>query len=141
MSVTHHSLMALVLTLDEWDLPLVVHRCYRWLVAPIAAVLFSKSFFGCILLKSLECWKRWRNHCTYHYFTITNTSTYEIVEDAFIFRAHFIKHKTIKRNTKLSRAHSTTLSLKTQFESIKSKTYFKIKWNIGFYSLHRHSRK
>jgi len=39
MSMTHRSLMALVLTLDVWDLPLVVHRVYRWGVAPIAVVL------------------------------------------------------------------------------------------------------
>jgi hypothetical protein len=58
MSMTHRSLMALVLTLDVWDLPLVVHRVYRWRVAPIAVVLFSKSSFGCILLKFLNCWNR-----------------------------------------------------------------------------------
>jgi len=55
MSMTHRSLMALVLTLDVWDLPLVFHSCYRWRVAPIVVVLFSKSSFGCILLKSLDC--------------------------------------------------------------------------------------
>ena len=58
MSITHRSLMALVLTLDVWDLPLVVHRCYRWRVAPLDVVLCSKSSFGCILLKSLDCWNR-----------------------------------------------------------------------------------
>jgi hypothetical protein len=55
MSVTHRSLLAHVLALRVWDLPLVVHGCYRLRVAPLATVLCSKSFYGCILLKFLDC--------------------------------------------------------------------------------------
>jgi len=39
MSVTHRSLRALLLAPDVWDLPLVVDRCYRLRVAPLAVVL------------------------------------------------------------------------------------------------------
>jgi len=49
MSVTHCSLLALPLAPDVWDLPLVVDRCYRLRVAPLAVLLCSTSFW-CILL-------------------------------------------------------------------------------------------
>jgi hypothetical protein len=88
MSMTHRSLLALALSLDVWDLPLVVHRCYRWCVAPLALVLCSKSFFGCILLQSLDCCNHWQNHftspCSTITFTFIITSTYEVVADAFV---------------------------------------------------------
>ena len=43
-----------------------------------------------------------KNLCTYYCSTITITSTYEVVAGAAIFRSRFIRHKTIKTNTKAS---------------------------------------
>jgi hypothetical protein len=48
-SVTHRLLLALLLDLDVWDLPLGFHRCDRLRVAHLAIVLCSKTY-GCILL-------------------------------------------------------------------------------------------
>jgi len=44
--MTYRSLLAF----EVGDVPLVVHRCYRLRVAPLAMGLCSNSFFGCTLL-------------------------------------------------------------------------------------------
>ena len=104
MSITHRSLMALVLTVDVWDLPLVFHRCYRWRVAPLAVVEVLRMHIAEIpgLLETLT-------KSLHLSLLITNTNTYEAVEDAFVFRSHIIRRKTIKRNARFPQAHSKTL--------------------------------
>ena len=49
MSVTHRSLLALLLATDVWDLPLVVHRCYRCtlLLLPWSCVRRPSSVYCC----------------------------------------------------------------------------------------------
>ena len=119
--MTYRSLLAF----EVGGVPLVDNHCYRLHVAPRAMGLCSRSFFGCALLQFLDYCNRWQNHCTCHCSTITITSTYEVVADAVIFRSHFIRHITIKTNTKLPWVNSKILITENIIRDYKE--YHKLK--------------
>ena len=135
--MTHPLLLALLLALDVWDLPLVVHRCYT-----VGALLLFPWSRNRRPSSDAHCCNRWivttvdkSTALIFALLSLTQALNV-VVEKALLLGSHIFRHRTIKWT--LSFYGSTKKSLTTQIEIANIILYLNNTWYKNFHSPHRH---